>query len=116
MATRIRKSRTGQTDPTGPGTPTADRPLKIDGQGEPPTVLQTSLNQPTTADHDAEIRAASEAEKDRQRLVTEAVEAANAHELPKLGGPMMNPGAPDDVDDATATAKAAKADAEGKED
>jgi hypothetical protein len=92
------KSRTGATDPTGPGTPVADEPLKIDGQGEPPTVLKSSLNQPDAADNDDQIRAANEAELDRQRLVNEAVRSANQHELPKLGGPMLNPGAPPEAE------------------
>jgi hypothetical protein len=41
---------------------------------------------------DAAIQEAQEAELKRQKAVADAVAKANAEELPKLGGPMKNPG------------------------
>jgi len=40
-------------------------------------------------------KAAEEAELKRQETVAKAVDKANEHELPKLGGPSLEPGAPD---------------------
>lgn len=57
-----------------------------------------SLNQPAAPNRDADIKAAHQAELDRQQAVTEAVAAAHADELPKLGGPEPNPGNPDQAE------------------
>jgi len=43
-------------------------------------------------DRDKKSKEAHDAELARQKDVADAVDAANADELPKLGGPMLNPG------------------------
>lgn len=48
----------------------------------------------TEADRDDEIKAAHDAEIQRQRDQENAVREANASELPNLGGPELNPGNP----------------------
>jgi hypothetical protein len=49
----------------------------------------------TPADTEPEPDPAREAELERQQMVQEAVALANEEELPKLGGPIMNPGNPE---------------------